>query len=286
MTIRHHAVNIDGLDIFYREAGDPANPTLVLLHGFPTSSSTYKALMAELSDGFHLIAPDFPGFGHSSAPPVEEWKYTFDNLAAVTGQLLDLIGVRKYAVYIHDYGAPVAFRLALADPKRITGIITQSGNAYEDGLTDFWGAAERFWADPDEANSGPIRDMVTFDAVEWQYRHGVPDPSLVDPDAIVADHAQLSRPGNADIQLALFLDYATNVAAYPAWQQYLRVHQPPVLAVWGRHDEIFGPDGARAFARDVPDAEIQLLDAGHFALQTRLDQIAALCRRFLERLSD
>lgn len=286
MNMRNRTVTIDGLDIFYREAGDPTKPTLILLHGFPTSSSTYKPLMRELSDSFHLIAPDFPGFGHSSAPTVDEWKYTFDNLAAVVGKLLDTIGVGKFAMYIHDYGAPVGFRLALADPKRITGIITQSGNAYEEGLTKFWDVAKPFWADFNDTTAAAIGTLLTREAMEWQYQHGVSDLSLVDPDAIVADYVQVNRPGNPQIQLALFYDYANNVKAYPAWQEYLRVNQPPVLAVWGRKDEIFGPDGARAFARDVPNAQIQLLDAGHFALQTRLGQIAALSRRFLEGLSD
>ncbi|TMR94966.1 alpha/beta fold hydrolase [Nonomuraea basaltis] len=286
MSMRYRTTEIDGLDVFYREAGDPSAPTLVLLHGFPTSSVAYQELMAELSDEFHLIAPDYPGFGHSSAPAAEEWDYTFDHLADVVDRLLDTLGVSKYAIYVHDYGAPVGFRLALRHPERITGIVTQNGNAYEEGLTGFWEPFKKAWADPSEQNTAALLGYYTKEVTRWQYTHGVRDASLVNPDKAALDQAVLDRPGSHAIQLALFLDYATNPPQYPRWQEYLRTRQPPLLAVWGRHDEIFGPDGALAFARDLKDARIQLLDAGHFALETRGAQLAALVRDFLRRLSD
>ncbi|WP_109530857.1 alpha/beta fold hydrolase [Nocardia aurea] len=285
MTIHYRTVVIDGLDVFYREAGDPSAPALVLLHGFPTSSIAYQELIADLADEFHLIAPDYPGFGHSSAPAADEWDYTFDRLADVVDRLVDSLGVRRYAVYVHDYGSPVGFRLAVRHPDRITGIITQNGNAYEDGLTPFWEVLRKAWADPSAQNVEPLRTLYTREATHWQYSHGVSDASLVNPDKEALDQALLDRPGNHDIQLALFLDYRTNVERYPVWHDYLRIHQPPVLAVWGRHDEIFGPEGALAFARDVKNAEVHLLDTGHFALETHLPEIASLVRRFLRGLA-
>ncbi|MEU0564043.1 alpha/beta hydrolase [Nonomuraea sp. NPDC005983] len=284
--IRYRTAVIEGLEVFYREAGDPSAPTLVLLHGFPTSSIAYQELIVALSDEFHLIAPDYPGFGHSSAPAADTWEYTFDHLADVVDQLLDSLGLTRYALYVHDYGAPVGFRLALRHPDRITGIITQNGNAYEEGLTPFWEPLRTVWNDPSEQNLAPLRENYTRQATHWQYTHGVRDVTLVNPDKEALDQALLDRPGNQEIQLALFRDYGTNVERYPQWQEYLRIHQPPVLAVWGRHDEIFGPEGALAFARDVKKAHVQLLDAGHFALDTRGPQIAALARTFLRTLPD
>ncbi|MGW0482906.1 alpha/beta fold hydrolase [Nonomuraea sp. NPDC003214] len=285
MTIRYRTAVVDGLDVFYREAGDPSAPTLVLLHGFPTSSVAYHELIAELADEFHLIAPDYPGFGHSSAPAVDEFTYTFDHLTDVVDALLDSLGLRSYALYVHDYGAPVGFRLALRHPERIAGIVTQNGNAYEEGLTPFWEPFKKVWADP-SADVAPLLGLLTPEATRWQYAHGVSDLSLVNPDKAALDQARLDRPGNHEIQLALFRDYGTNPGLYPLWQEYLREHRPPLLAVWGRNDEIFGPDGARAFARDLPDARIHLLDAGHFPLETRGRQIAGLVRDFLRTLSD
>ncbi|SPL89986.1 alpha/beta hydrolase fold [[Actinomadura] parvosata subsp. kistnae] len=284
--MRYRTVPIDGLDIFYREAGDPSAPTLVLLHGFPTSSVAYQELMATLSDEFHLIAPDYPGFGHSSAPDADAWEYTFDHLADLVDRLLDAIGVTRYAIYVHDYGAPVGFRLALRHPERVTGIVSQNGNAYEEGLTAFWEPFKTAWTDPSQANTDALLGYYTREATHWQYTHGVRDTTLVNPDKAALDQAVLDRPGSHAIQLALFLDYATNPPQYPRWQEYLRTHQPPLLAVWGRHDEIFGPDGALAFTRDAKNAHVQLLDAGHFALETRGAQIAALVRDFLRRLPD
>ncbi|MER6574245.1 alpha/beta hydrolase [Nonomuraea sp. NPDC001023] len=286
MTVRYRTAVVDGLDVFYREAGDPSAPTLVLLHGFPTSSVAYQELIADLADEFHLIAPDYPGFGHSSAPAADEWEYSFDHLADVVDTLLDTLGVTRYALYVHDYGAPVGFRLAVRHPERVTGIVTQNGNAYEEGLTPFWEPLRKAWADPSEENTSALLGLLTPEATHWQYTHGVPDAAMVNPDKAALDQARLDRPGNHAVQLALFVDYGRNPGLYPQWQEYLRTHQTPVLAVWGRHDEIFGPDGALAFDRDTKRAQIQLLDAGHFALETRGPQIAALVRDFLRRLSD
>ncbi|WP_084955549.1 alpha/beta fold hydrolase [Thermoactinospora rubra] len=280
----HRTAHIDGIKVFYREAGDPSRPTLVLLHGFPTSSIVYRTLMEELADEFHLIAPDYPGFGLSDAPPADEWDYTFDHLADVVDQLLGRLGLTRYAIYVHDYGAPVGFRLALRHPERITGIVTQNGNAYEEGLTPFWEPIRKYWADPSKENGDALRGLLTREATHWQYTHGVPDPELVDPAPELHDQALLDRPGNQEVQLALFLDYGTNPPQYPRWQEYLRTHQPPVLAAWGKGDEIFGPDGARAFAKDVRDARVHLLEAGHFPLTTRLEESAALIRDFLRGL--
>jgi pimeloyl-ACP methyl ester carboxylesterase len=285
VTTHYRTAEIDGLNVFYRQAGDPSAPTLVLLHGFPTSSIAYQELIADLSEEFHLIAPDYPGFGHSSAPAASDWTYTFDHLADVVDRLLDSLGQTKYAIYVHDYGAPVGFRLALRHPERITGIITQNGNAYEDGLAPFWNDLRKVWADPSEANLAPLRTQYTREATHWQYTDGVTDTSLVNPDKEAFDQALLDRPGNHEIQLALFLNYATNVAAYPVWQEYLRTHQPPVLAVWGKNDAIFAPEGATAFTRDVKQARVHLLDTGHFALETHRPEIAALTRTFLRDLS-
>lgn len=284
MNIRHNTVTVDGLEIFYREAGDPAKPTLLLLHGFPTSSIAYRTLMEKLAGDFHLIAPDYPGFGHSSAPSVQEWSYTFDHLADIVEGLLARLGIERFAIFVHDYGAPVGFRLALRDPSSILGIVTQNGNAYDEGLTPFWDPIRAYWADPTQGE--PLRGLLTREATHWQYTHGVPDTVNVDPALELHDQALLDRPGNQEIQLALFADYGTNPPAYPEWQKYLREHRPRVLAVWGKGDEIFGPLGATAFKRDVPDAEVVLLDAGHFPLTTRLDQSAALIREFMNGLSD
>ncbi|HEY1176414.1 MAG TPA: alpha/beta hydrolase, partial [Phytomonospora sp.] len=275
---------VEGLEIFYREAGDPAKPTLLLLHGFPTSSAAYKGLITALAGEFHLIAPDYPGFGHSDAPAAGEWDYTFDHLADIVDGLLDHLRITRYAVYVHDYGAPVGFRLALRHPERITGIVSQNGNAYTDGLTPFWDQFRPYWEAPGEENAAALRGLLTTEATTWQYTHGVPDTTLVDPDLALADQALLDRPGNAEIQLALFADYGVNPARYPDWQRYLREHRPPLLAVWGRGDEIFGPDGATAYTRDQPDAIVRLLDAGHFPLTTHLEESAGLIAEFLRGL--
>ncbi|WP_101848289.1 alpha/beta fold hydrolase [Zhihengliuella sp. ISTPL4] len=289
MTQSHRSARIDGLDVFYREAGDPQARTLVLLHGFPTSSVMYRTLIDELSDEFHLIAPDYPGFGLSSAPSPQEWGYTFDHLADIVDALLDSLGLDRYALFVHDYGAPVGFRLAERHPDRITGIVSQNGNAYDAGLTPFWDPLRRWWAGTTTAaDEEALAGLTAREGTHWQYTHGVPvdDLELVDPTLEALDQAFLDRPGNADIQRALFADYGVNPGRYAGWQEYLRRHQPLVLAAWGRHDEIFGPDGARAFAQDVPDAQVALLDAGHFPLTTRLEETTNLMRPFLRGLPD
>jgi len=284
-AVRYGTVDIDGQPIFYREAGDPANPTVVLLHGFPTSSAMFRNLLRDLADSYHLIAPDHLGFGQSGMPSVDEFAYTFDALTELTLGLLDKLDVQQFALYIQDYGAPIGLRIASRHPERVTALITQSGNAYLEGFTPFWEplfnhAKDRATYEPD------VRSLLTAEATRWQYTHGVPAQFLerISPDTWTLDQSYLDRPGNQEIQLQLFHDYQHNLDAYPAFQQYFRRHQPPTLVAWGKHDEIFGADGATAFARDLPDAEIHLLDAGHFALETHGDEIAALIRDFLQRV--
>ncbi|MFB4316824.1 alpha/beta fold hydrolase [Actinomadura sp. 21ATH] len=284
MTIRHHTIEIQGLPVFYREAGDPSKPALVLLHGFPTSSAMFRDLLRDLADDFHLIAPDHIGFGRSAMPRLDEFDYGFERLTEITLALLDELRLDRFALYIHDYGAPIGLRIASRRPERVTAIVSQSGNAYTEGFTPFWDVLFAHAKDR-AANEPAVRRLLEPAATEWQYTHGVPADRLdrVSPDAWTLDQAYLDRPGNQEIQLQLFWDYQFNLDAYPAFQEYFRTHRPPLLAVWGRNDEIFGPDGARAFARDLPDAEIHLLDAGHFALDTHGPEIASLVRDFLTR---
>ncbi|MBB4987424.1 alpha/beta fold hydrolase [Streptomyces nymphaeiformis] len=283
-ALRARTVTVDGLDVFYREAGDPANPTLVLLHGFPSSSHMYRGLIAELSDAYHLIAPDHIGFGASAAPAVEDFAYGFEKLTEITLGLLDRLGVERFALYIQDYGAPIGLRIASRHPERVTAIVSQSGNAYLEGFTPFWDVLFAHARDR-AANEPAVRELLTAEATRWQYTHGVPADRLdrIAPEAWTLEQAGLDRPGNKEIQLQLFWDYQFNLDGYPAFQEYFRTHRPPLLAAWGRGDEIFGPAGAEAFARDLPDAEIHLLDAGHFALETHGEEIAALVRDFLGR---
>ena len=284
-TTRYRSLDVQGHRLFYREAGDPEAPTLVLLHGFPASSFMFRELLAELSDEYHLVAPDHLGFGQSDAPPVDEFTYTFDALADLTHDLLTKLGLDRFALYVQDYGAPIGFRIASEHPEQITAIVSQNGNAYLDGLTDFWEPLLAY-ADDGVTNAAAVRQSLELDGQRWVYAHGVPAERTdrLSPDTWTLDQAGLDRPGNKDIQLALFRDYRFNLDRYPAFQAYLRDHRPPLLAVWGEHDEIFGPAGARAFARDVPDAEIHLLDAGHFALETHGAEIALLVRAFLARV--
>lgn len=284
VNVHHRYATVQGRELFYREAGPPDAPVLVLLHGFPTSSFMFRHLIPELADRYHVIAPDHLGFGLSDAPPVGDFDYSFDALADLTAQLLAGLGVTRYAIYVQDYGAPVGWRLALKDPDAITAIITQNGNGYEAGLVEsFWGAARAYWREQNPETIAAIREAFSLDMIKWQYLHGVPDPSLVSPDTWHHDHALVSRPGNDRVQLKLLLDYATNLPLYPRLHAYLRDRRPPVLAVWGKNDEIFGPAGAEAFAADVPDAQVHLVDGGHFLLESALDQVAGLIRGFLAK---
>ena len=284
-TTRYRSLDVQGHRLFYREAGDPEAPTLVLLHGFPASSFMFRELLADLSDEYHLVAPDHLGFGQSDAPPVEEFRYTFDALAGITHDVLTKLGLDRFALYVQDYGAPIGLRIASEHPEQITAIVSQNGNAYLDGLTDFWEPLLAFAKDG-VTNAAAVRQSLELRGQRWVYSHGVPAERMdrLSPDTWTLDQAGLDRPGNKDVQLALFRDYRFNLDRYPAFQAYLRDNSPPLLAVWGEHDEIFGPAGARAFARDLPDAEIHLLDAGHFALETHGAEIAALVRSFLARV--
>lgn len=283
-TVHHRTARIQGLDVFYREAGDPADPAIVLLHGFPTSSAMFRNLIPALADRYHVIAPDHVGFGQSAMPSVDQFEYGFERLTEITQALLDELGLRRFALYIQDYGAPIGLRIASRNPDRVTAIVTQSGNAYMEGFTPFWEPLFAYAKNPSEATEPAVRALLEPAATTWQYTHGVGDRlDRVSPDTWILDQAYLDRPGNKEIQLRLFHDYQFNIDAYPAFQEYFRTHRPPVLVAWGQNDEIFGPDGARAFARDLPDAEIHLLDAGHFALETHGPEIAALVRDFLGR---
>jgi pimeloyl-ACP methyl ester carboxylesterase len=281
---RYRTATVQGHEIFYREAGDPSRPTVVLLHGFPTSSHMFRTLIPALADEFHLLAPDHLGFGRSAMPAADRFDYSFEALTTITRDLLDGLGVDRFALYVHDYGAPIGLRIASEAPDRVTALITQSGNAYREGFTPFWDVLFAHAKDR-EANEAKVRGLLSADATRWQYTHGVPTDRLdrIAPDAWLLDQAGLDRPGNAAIQLQLFWDYQFNLDAYPAFQRYFRDHRPPTLVTWGRNDEIFGPLGAQAFATDLPDAEIHLLDAGHFALETHGEEIATLIRSFLRR---
>jgi pimeloyl-ACP methyl ester carboxylesterase len=283
-TIHHRYASVDGRRLFYREAGPGEAPAVVLLHGFPASSFMFRNLIPMLADRYHVVAPDHLGFGLSDAPPADEFGYTFDALAGLTAGLLGQLGVARYAMYVHDYGAPVGWRLALNAPDQVTAIITQNGNGYEAGFVeDFWKPVRKYWEDQNPRTEAPIRQALTLEAIRWQYLHGVPDQSLVSPDTWYHDFAQVSRPGNDRVQLSLFADYATNVPLYQRLHAYLRESRVPLLAVWGRNDEIFGPAGALAFADDAADAEIHLLDGGHFLLESDLDTAADYVRGFIGR---
>lgn len=282
--VHHRYATVQGRQLFYREAGPVDGPVVVLLHGFPTSSFMFRDLIPRLADRYRVIAPDHLGFGLSDAPPAQEFDYTFDALADLTAGLLTRLGISRYAVYVQDYGAPIAWRLALRDRDAITAIVSQNGNAYDEGFVeDFWTAMWAYHAEPNTETEAPLRAALTEDAIRWQYVSGVPDETLVSPDTWRHDHRLVSRPGNDEVQLALFRDYATNPPMYPALHEFLRATQVPVLAVWGRNDPIFGPDGAGAFARDVADAEVHLLDGGHFLLETKGDEVATLVHDFLDK---
>jgi len=282
-TITHRHADVDGFNVFYREAGQAGAPKLLLLHGFPSSSHMFRDLIPRLADRFHIVAPDLPGFGLSDMPSRDTFAYTFDNLANVIERFTEVIGFDRFAVYVFDYGAPTGFRLALRHPERITAIISQNGNAYEDGLSDGWNPIRAYWHDRSPANREALRTLLTKETTIWQYTHGVSDAAAVSPDGYSLDHYYLSRPGADEIQLDLFGDYRSNVALYPAFQQYFRDHKPRFLAVWGKHDPFFLPAGAEAFKRDIPAAEVRFFDTGHFALETHAAEIAAAISEFLIR---
>lgn len=284
-STHYRTARIDGIDIFYREAGPANAPVVLLLHGFPASSFMYRDLISQLAGRYRVIAPDYPGFGYSAAPPVNEFSYTFDRLADVIEKLTDQLGLDRYAIYMQDFGAPVGYRLATRHPARVSALIAQNGNAYEEGLPDdFWSAARTLWQDPSPANFARIREAAMSDnALEWNYTHGVKDRSRISPDSWVLQQALVNRPGNKEIMLALLYDYRTNPGQYAKWQEYLRKHQPPMLVVWGKNDVVFPAPGAFAYKRDLPKAELHLLDTGHFALEEKGTEIAPLMLDFLDR---
>jgi pimeloyl-ACP methyl ester carboxylesterase len=281
MAMHFRTVDVEGTEIFYREAGDRGRPAILLLHGFPSSSHMFRDLIPELADRFHLIAPDLPGFGQSAMKPRDTFSYTFDNVADVIDRFTELAGLTRFAIYIFDYGAPIGLRIAAKHPERITAIITQNGNSYLEGLSDAWNPVRAYWAEPTEKNRAGLRDFLAPQTTLFQYTHGVTDLSWVSPDGRSLDDFYLTRPGADEVQLDLLLDYASNVAAYPAFQTYFRKHQPPLLAVWGKNDPFFIPPGAEAFKRDLPRAEIRFFDTGHFALETHAREIGAAICRFL-----
>ena len=282
-SVKYLNADVDGFRVFYREAGPPAAPALLLLHGFPSAGHMFRDLIPALSDRYHLVAPDLPGFGQSAMPPREEFTYSFESIARVIDRFTEVIGFDRYAIYVFDYGAPTGFRLALKHPDRITAIISQNGNAYEEGLSDGWNPIRSYWQDPSAANREALRAFLTPETTHWQYTHGVGDQTAVSPDGQSLDNYYLARPGADEVQLDLFGDYKSNVALYPAFQSYFRTHKPPLLAAWGRNDPFFLPAGAEAFRRDVPDAVVRFFDTGHFALETHAAQIAAEIRGFLSR---
>ena len=274
---------VNGNKIFYREAGPKTAPAILLLHGFPTSSHMFRNLIPALAGQYHVIAPDLPGFGFSDAPDRKRFRYTFEHLAETIDGFTQTIGLERYAIYVFDYGAPVGLRLALAHPERVAAIISQNGNAYEEGLSQGWNPIQKYWKEPTAENRTALRAFLTPEATKSQYLHGVQDQTLVAPESYELDSALLARPGNDEIQLDLFLDYASNVALYPKFQEYFRTRRPPILAVWGKNDPFFLPPGAEAFRRDNPDAEFHLYDTGHFALETHNQEIAGAIRDFLDR---
>ena len=283
VKIHYQKADVDGFKVFYREAGRADAPALLLLHGFPSAGHMFRELIPALSDRFRIVAPDLPGFGQSDMPPRDEFSYTFGKLADVIQRFTEVIGLARFAIYVFDYGAPTGFRLAVCHPERISAIISQNGNAYEEGLSDGWSPIRAYWQDPSQANRNVLRSFLAPETTIWQYTHGVSDTAAVSPDGYSLDNFYLSRPGADEVQLDLFGDYRSNVALYPVFQEYFRKHRPRFLAVWGKNDPFFLPPGAEAFKRDVPDAEVRFFDTGHFALETHCDEISAAIREFLSR---
>src|SRR5271166_5300227 len=282
-TINYRKAKVDGLKVFYREAGQVGAPKLLLLHGFPSAGHMFRELIPRLADKFHVIAPDLPGFGQSDMPSRDKFDYTFDNIATVIDRFTEVVSLNRFAIYVFDYGAPTGFRLAVRHPERIAAIISQNGNAYEEGLSEGWDPIRAYWMKPSEANRKALRAFLSPETTIWQYTHGVPDTTLVSPDGFSLDNFYLARPGADEIQLDLFGDYKTNVALYPKFQNYLRKYRPPFLAVWGKNDPFFLPAGAEAFKRDIPKATAQFFDTGHFALETHCREIAEAIVPFLAR---
>jgi len=280
--IKNQTISIDGQTIFYREAGDKENaPTIILLHGFPTSSHMFRNIFPALADKFHLVAPDYPGFGYSSMPPVDKFEYTFDHLAEIVDKFITQIGLERYSLYVMDYGAPVGYRLAVKHPDKIEALIVQNGNAYDEGLGEFWEPLRSYWNEPNEKNKNALKKFLTLEATRWQYTHGVKNENAISPDNWIHDQLLLDRPGNNEIQLQLFYDYKSNPPLYPQWQEYFRKYQPPTLVVWGRNDVIFTKEGAIPYQRDLKNVQIHLLNTGHFALEEEGELIAELILRFL-----
>jgi pimeloyl-ACP methyl ester carboxylesterase len=281
--VAYRTADVDGFKIAYREAGAPGAPKLLLLHGFPSASHMFRDLIPLLADRFHLVAPDLPGFGRSDMPARSKFTYTFDHIADVIDRFTEIVGFDRYAVYVFDYGAPTGFRLAVKHPDRITAIISQNGNAYEEGLSEGWNPIQAYWREPSSANRDALRAFLKPEATFWQYTHGVSDLTKVSPDGYTLDNFYLARPGADEVQLDLFGDYKSNVALYPTFQAYFRSHKPPLLAVWGKNDPFFLPPGAEAFKRDIPNAVVRFVDTGHFALETHAAEIAGAIRDFLPR---
>jgi pimeloyl-ACP methyl ester carboxylesterase len=282
-TVTYRNVDVDGVGVFYREAGPKDGSTILLLHGFPTAGHMFRDLIPQLSDRFHLVAPDLPGFGNSDMPAPGTFTYTFENIANVIDRFTEVIGLPRFAMYVFDYGAPVGFRLAVRHPERINAIISQNGNAYEEGLSDGWTPIRAYWQEPSLVNREALRSFLAPDTTRWQYTHGVHDLAAVSPDGYSLDNFYLTRPGADEVQLDLVGDYKSNVALYPTFQEYFRKHEPRFLAAWGKNDPFFLPAGAEAFRRDIPGAQVHFFDTGHFALETHANEIAALIRDFLAR---
>lgn len=281
--VLYKTVEVNGVDIFYREAGSPEDPTILLLHGFPTSSHMFRELIEDLKGDYHLVAPDYPGFGNSEQPPIDEFEYTFDNFAKIVEQFTETLELDSYSLYLMDYGAPVGFRVAVAHPERVDSLIIQNGNAYDEGLLAFWDPIRTYWNERTDANAQPLTGFIAPEGVKWQYTHGVRDPDTISPDNWNNDLRHLTREGNPQIQLQLFYDYGTNPGHYPAWQAYFREHQPRTLIVWGKNDYIFPAEGAFPYQRDLNNVDFNLLDTGHFALEEDGDIIAAHIDRFLSK---
>jgi pimeloyl-ACP methyl ester carboxylesterase len=280
-AIKYRSADVDGLKVFYREAGAADAPALLLLHGFPSASHMFRDLIPLLADRFHIVAPDLPGFGQSDMPARSKFAYTFDHVADVIDRFTEVVGLKRFAVYVFDYGAPTGFRIAVKHPDRITAIVSQNGNAYEEGLSEGWKPIRAYWQEPSQANRDALRTFLAPETTRWQYTHGVSDETTVAPDGLSLDNFYLARPGADEVQLDLFGDYKSNVALYPTFQKYFRTHKPPLLAVWGKNDPFFLPPGAEAFKRDIPGAVVRFLDTGHFALETHASEIAAAIRGFL-----